>query len=100
MSIYWVDGRSYFVPNAGPGVRTQRNMPCFVRPAATSCPYPGLARDLTRIRPYFSNSRSGTLVSERHRELVRRTDLFAPCTVSDGFGGYRQFSVRSYSLKE
>ena len=25
MSIYWLDGRSYFAPNAGLGVRTGRN---------------------------------------------------------------------------
>jgi hypothetical protein len=28
MSIYWLDGRSYFAPNAGLGVRTGRNEPC------------------------------------------------------------------------
>ena len=32
MSIYWSEGRSYFAPNAGLGVRTGRNEePCLVR---------------------------------------------------------------------
>src|SRR5258706_15382367 len=58
----------------------------FVGSAATSWPDPNLARGLIRSvsDPYFSNSRSRTLVNERHREIVRRTNPLAPCTVSDG----------------
>jgi hypothetical protein len=39
-------------------------------------------------------------VSERHREIAQRPNPVAPCAVSDGFGGYTQFSVLSYNLKE
>jgi hypothetical protein len=60
----------------------------FVRHAAISCQDPNVARDLTRSvsDPSFSNLPSRALVSQRHREIVRRTNRFAPCTVSDEQG--------------
>src|SRR5260221_12738978 len=81
--------------------RRKRSL-AFVGSAATSCPDPNLARGLTRSvsAPHFYNSRGRVLVSERHRDIARRPNPVAPCTVSDGFGCYMQFSGRSYNLKE
>ncbi len=55
---------------------------------AISCPDPNLTarRNPFCISAYFSNSRARALVSARHREIVRRTNPFAPYTVSDGQG--------------
>jgi len=88
MSIYWSEGRYYFAPNAGLGVRTGRNERCLVRVGSDFLSDPNLTarRNPFCISAYFSNSRGRALVSARHREIVRRTNPFAPCTVSDGQG--------------
>ena len=68
--------------------RQEKRSLAFVGSAATSCPDPNLARGLTRSvsDPHFSNSRGRVLVSERHRDIARRPNPVAPCTVSDGQG--------------
>src|SRR5882724_5806473 len=85
MSIYWSEGRYYF---ASTGFGQEETSVALLGSVAISCPDPNLTarRNPFCISAYFSNSRGRALVSARHREIVRRTNPFAPCTVSDGQG--------------
>jgi len=68
MSIYWSEGRYYFAPNAGLGVRQEETSVALLGSVAISCPDPNLTarRNPFCISAYFSNSRGRALVSARH----------------------------------
>jgi hypothetical protein len=66
MSIYWLDGRSYFEPNAVSEFGQEETSFALVgRQLPLSRSKPGARPNPLCIRPYFSNSRGRTLVSER-----------------------------------
>src|SRR5882724_13137611 len=77
MSIYWSEGRYYF---ASTGFGQEETSVALLGSVAISCPDPNLTarRNPFCISAYFSNSRGRALVSARHREIVRRTNPFAP----------------------
>src|SRR5258705_6153745 len=99
MSIHWLDGRSYLVPNAGLGIRTGSDEPClrWVGSDLLTRSEPGARPNPLCIRSLlikFAKSHPGERAAQGNRSenqplctmfRLRRTRLF---------GGYTQFGVR------
>jgi hypothetical protein len=72
MSIYWLDGRSYFAPTAGLGVRTGRNEPRLLKVGSDflSRSEPSARPNPLCIRPLlfqFARSRPGERAAQGNR---------------------------------